>query len=124
MADKRGLFEAAHGGTCFLDEVGEISPSVQAKLLRVLQEHEVKRVGGTESLKVDVRVIAATNKDLSELVADGKFRGDLFYRLNVLPLVLPPLRERRDDIQLLAAHFLRKFAELNDKPISTSRLRR
>jgi transcriptional regulator with GAF, ATPase, and Fis domain len=118
MADKRGLFEAAHGGTCFLDEVGEISPSVQAKLLRVLQEHEVKRVGGTESLKVDVRVIAATNKDLSELVADGKFRGDLFYRLSVVTLVLPPLRERRDDIQLLAAHFLRKFAELNDKPIS------
>ncbi len=118
VVDKRGLFEAAHGGTCFLDEAGEISPSMQAKLLRVLQEHEVKRVGGTESLKVDVRVIAATNKDLSQQVAEKKFREDLFYRLSVVTLLLPPLRERREDIQLLADHFLRQYAATNDKPIS------
>ncbi len=118
VADKRGLFEAAHGGTCFLDEAGEISPSMQAKLLRVLQKHEVKRVGGTESLKVDVRVIAATNKDLGQQVAERKFREDLFYRLSVVTLLLPPLRERREDIPLLADHFLRKCAAANDKPVS------
>jgi two-component system response regulator AtoC len=118
VTDKQGLFSAAHGGTCFLDEAGEISPSMQAKLLRVLQEHEVKRVGGTENLKVDVRVIAATNKDLSQLVVEKKFREDLFYRLSVVTLLLPPLRERREDIQLLSDHFLRKYAEANDKPIS------
>ncbi len=118
MADTRGLFEAAHGGTCFLDEVGEISLSMQAKLLRVLQEREVKRVGGTESVQVDVRVIAATNKDLGQQVADGKFREDLFYRLSVVTLLLPPLRERREDIQLLAVHFLPKYAAANGKPIS------
>ncbi|MBI3989662.1 MAG: sigma-54-dependent Fis family transcriptional regulator [candidate division NC10 bacterium] len=118
MAAKRGLFEEAHGGTCFLDEVGEINQSMQAKLLRVLQEHEVKRVGGTESVKVDVRVIAATNKDLEKLVADGKFREDLFYRLSVVTISLPPLRERREDIPLLASHFLRKYAAENNRPIS------
>jgi transcriptional regulator with GAF, ATPase, and Fis domain len=118
VADKRGLFEVAHQGTCFLDEAGEISPSMQAKLLRVLQEHEVKRVGGTESLKVDVRVIAATNKDLAQRVAEGKFREDLFYRLSVVTLVLPPLRERREDIPLLAAHFLGRYAAANGKTVS------
>ncbi len=117
LAEKRGLFEAAHGGTCLLDEVGEISPSVQAKLLRVVQEHEVKRVGGTESVQVDVRVIAATNKDLARLVADGRFREDLFYRLSVVTIVLPPLRERREDIPLLAHHFLEKYAAADTRSI-------
>ena len=118
LADKRGLFQAAHGGTCFLDEVGEITPPMQAKLLRVVQEHEVKRVGGTESLQVDVRVIAATNKDLGKLVAEGRFREDLFYRLSVVAIVLPPLRERREDIPLLATHFLQKYATANARSIS------
>ena len=118
VTDKRGLFEAAHGGTCFLDEVGEFSPCMQAKLLRVLQEHEVKRVGGTESFKMDVRVIAATNRDLGALVADGKFREDLFYRLSVVTIVLPPLRERREDIPLLATHFLKTYVAANDKPVA------
>jgi two-component system, NtrC family, response regulator AtoC len=118
LADKRGLFAAAHGGTCFLDEVGEISPCVQAKLLRVLQEHEVRPVGGTESTKVDVRVIAATNKDLGALVAAGKFREDVFYRLSVVTIVVPPLRERRQDIPLLATHFLKTYVAANDKAVS------
>ena len=115
LTEKKGLFEAADGGTCFLDEVGELSPCVQAKLLRVLQEHEVRRVGEAESLKVDVRVVAATNKDLDALVADGKFREDLFYRLSVVTIVMPPLRERREDIPSLAGHFLRSYAAASDK---------
>jgi len=109
-ADKKGLFEAAASGSCFLDEVAGFSPCVQAKLLRVLQEHEVRRVGGAESVAVDVRVIAASNKDLAALVASGAFREDLYYRLSVVTIVLPPLRERRDDIPLLASHFLRAYA--------------
>ncbi|MGD0264204.1 MAG: sigma-54 dependent transcriptional regulator [Candidatus Methylomirabilota bacterium] len=108
---KRGLFEAAQGGTCFLDEIGDVSPGVQSRLLRVLQEHEVKRVGGTEPIKVDVRVIAATNQHLESLVKAHKFREDLYYRLSVISVTLPPLRERRDDIPLLAEFFLRKFAQ-------------
>jgi DNA-binding NtrC family response regulator len=116
LTDKQGLFEAAGGGTCFLDEIGEISPCMQAKLLRVLQEREVRRVGGTASVKVDVRVIAAANKDLAALVADGRFREDLFYRLSVVTIVLPPLRERREDIPLLADHFLQSFRAVNDQP--------
>jgi len=119
LTDKRGFFEAAAGGTCFLDEIGEVSPCMQAKLLRVLQEREVRRVGGTDSVKVDVRVIAATNKDLATLVAEGKFREDLFYRLSVVTIVLPPLRERQEDIPLLARHFLESYLVDNDRAASS-----
>jgi DNA-binding NtrC family response regulator len=115
---KRGLFEESDGGTLFLDEVGNLSLPMQSKLLRFLQEHEIKRVGGTESIKVDVRVIAATNQPLEPLVRSGKFREDLFDRLNVIIITLPPLRERNDDIPLLASHFLQKFSEENHKSIS------
>ena len=117
-AAKRGLFEEADGGTLFLDEVGNLSLLMQSKLLRFLQEHEIKRVGGTESIKVDVRVIAATNQPLEPLVKNGRFREDLFDRLNVVTIILPPLRERKEDIPLLANHFLRKFSEENHKNIS------
>lgn len=128
LGDKKGLFEAADSGTCFLDEVGGLSPCVQAKLLRVLQEHEVRRVGGAGSLKVDVRVVAATNKELDALVAQGKFREDLFYRLSVVTIGIPPLRERREDIPFLAEHFLRCHANGKDttptaiSPAATARL--
>jgi len=118
VTNKKGLFEEADNGTCFLDEVGDISLAMQAKLLRVIQEHEIKRVGGTETTKIDVRIIAATNKNLEELVAEKKFREDLFYRLNVVSVHLPPLRERLDDIPFLADHFLRKYAAENEKPVS------
>jgi formate hydrogenlyase transcriptional activator len=106
---KPGRFELAHGGTIFLDEVGELPLEVQAKLLRVLQEREFDRVGGTSPVKVDVRVIAATNRPLERLLAEGRFRADLFYRLNVYRLALPALRERREDIWLLADHFVRRY---------------
>jgi DNA-binding NtrC family response regulator len=115
---KKGLFEIADGGTCFLDEIAEITPAVQVKLLRVLQEHEIRRVGGTGPIPLDVRVIAATNQDLEELVKAGRFREDLFYRLNVVMIHLPPLRERQEDIPLLALHFLRKYSEANHKLIT------
>ena len=105
---KLGRFELADGGTLFLDEIGEISPSVQTKLLRVLQEKELQRVGGEETLKVDVRVVSATHRDLKALVKQGRFREDLFYRLHIVPLVLPPLRERPEDIAVLARHFVAK----------------
>ncbi|MCJ7493754.1 MAG: sigma-54 dependent transcriptional regulator [Deltaproteobacteria bacterium] len=118
VTNKKGLFEEADNGTCFLDEVGDISLAMQAKLLRVIQEHEIKRVGGTETTKIDVRIIAATNKNLEELVAEKKFREDLFYRLNVVSIHLPSLRERLDDIPFLADHFLRKYAAENEKPVS------
>ncbi len=108
---KKGRFELADGGTLFLDEIGELSAPVQVKLLRVLQERAFERLGSTKTLSVDIRLIAASNRDLEAEVAAGRFRQDLFYRLNVVPLVLPPLRERRDDIPLLAAHFATKAAE-------------
>jgi two-component system, NtrC family, response regulator AtoC len=115
---KKGLFEKADGGTIFLDEIAEISPALQAKLLRVLQQHEIRRVGGTEPIALDVRVIAATNKDVEALVKAGRFREDLFYRLHVVTLHLPPLRERQEDIPLLANYFLRKHSEANQKLIT------
>jgi two-component system, NtrC family, response regulator AtoC len=115
---KKGLFEVAHGGTIFLDEVGDIGSSLQAKLLRVLQEHEIRRVGGVEPIKVDIRVIAATRQDLEPLVKAAKFREDLFYRLSVVSITMPRLSERKEDIPLLAMHFLRKYAADADKSIS------
>jgi len=107
---KKGKMELAHGGTVFLDEVGDISTELQTKLLRFLQEREFERVGGTQPIHVDVRIIAATNRDLSSAIKAGRFREDLFYRLNVIPISLPPLRERREDISILAKYFLRRFA--------------
>jgi two-component system, NtrC family, response regulator AtoC len=114
---KKGLFEIADGGTIFLDDIAEISLGLQAKLLRVLQEHEIRRVGGTQPIALDVRVIAATNQDVEALVKAGRFREDLFYRLNVVMLRLPPLRERQEDIPLLASYFLRMYSEANHKLI-------
>jgi DNA-binding NtrC family response regulator len=117
-ADKQriGRFEQADGGTMFLDEIGDMSPSTQAKILRVLQEHEFERLGGTRTLRVDVRLIAATNRDLSEMVQTGQFREDLYYRLNVVSIEMPPLRERKDDIVPLANTFIRRFSgELKKK---------
>lgn len=108
--NKAGLFEVANGGSIFLDEIGETTPATQVKLLRVLQEREFRRVGGTQDVKVDVRVIAATNKDLEKAVAEGVFREDLYYRLDVIPITLPPLRQRTEDIPMLAQHFLEKYS--------------
>ena len=116
-ARREGRFERADGGTLFLDEVGEMSPAVQVKLLRVLQDGVVERLGGTQPVKVDVRIVAATNKDLAAEVKGGRFREDLFYRLNVIAIRLPPLRERREDVPLLAAAFLRRIAEKHGKRI-------
>ena len=112
---RRGKFELADGGTLFLDEVGDMNPSAQAKVLRVLQESELERVGGSETLKVDVRVIAATNKDLQAEIAAGRFREDLYYRLAVVPIELPPLRTRREDVPGLVEHFLEQVCEENDR---------
>ncbi len=109
-AQKKGLFETASGGTLFLDEIGDVSPAMQVKLLRALQEREVTRVGGTKPVPVDVRLIAATNRDLEAMVKDGRFREDLYYRLNVIPIVIPPLRERRDDILALVDFFVAKHS--------------
>ena len=115
-ARRVGQFELAHSGTLFLDEIGDLSPATQAKLLRVLQEREFTRVGGVQSIKVDVRIVAATNKNLDELVRKGLFREDLYYRINVIALYLPPLRERGEDIALLAKHFLAKRIEEEKRP--------
>ncbi|MCA9319408.1 MAG: sigma-54-dependent Fis family transcriptional regulator, partial [Planctomycetes bacterium] len=111
---KEGRFELAHGGTLFLDEIGEISPEIQAKLLRVLETGEFERVGGKETLRVDVRVICATNRDLEGMIADGRFREDLYYRLNVVPIELPALRERPEDISPLFRHFVEKYSREQD----------
>jgi two-component system response regulator PilR (NtrC family) len=115
--NKRGLFEVASGGTIFLDEIGEMSLSMQVKLLRVLQERTIRSVGGTQEMPIDVRVIAATNKDLRQMVAAGTFREDLYYRVSVIPINVPPLRERREDVELLANHFLKKYANAAQKSI-------
>jgi transcriptional regulator with GAF, ATPase, and Fis domain len=115
--DTRGLFEIADGGTLFLDEVGEMSPAMQGKLLRVLQEGEIRRVGAERTRKVDVRIVAATNQDLARMVEEGKFRRDLFFRLNVAGISLPPLRDRRDDIPLMVEHFLAKLATRDGRPV-------
>jgi transcriptional regulator with PAS, ATPase and Fis domain len=111
IKDKEGLFKVAQGGTFFLDEIGETSPTIQVKLLRVLQEREVIPVGGTNPVKVDVRLVAATNADLEKAIRQERFRADLYYRLNVIPIHLPPLRKRRDDVPLLVNHFLDKYNE-------------
>ena len=115
--NKRGLFEVANAGTIFLDEISEMSLSMQVKLLRVLQERSIRPVGGTQETPIDVRVIAATNKDLKQMVAANTFREDLYYRVSVIPIQVPPLRERRDDIELLAQHFLKKYAQAAQKGI-------
>ncbi len=116
-AEKPGRFELAHGGTLFLDEVGELPQSLQAKLLRVLQERAFERVGGTRTISVDVRILAATNRDLAKALKAGQFREDLYYRLNVVPVVIPPLRRRPEDILPLAAHFLQHFGVRYGKAI-------
>jgi len=117
IAQKKGKLEIAEGGTVFLDEIGELAPLLQAKLLRVLQEREFERVGGTRTIKLDVRLIAATNRDLEEAVKKGVFREDLFYRLNVVSLRMPPLREHREDIPLLASYFASKFAQRANRTV-------
>ncbi|MBH0187375.1 MAG: sigma-54-dependent Fis family transcriptional regulator [Nitrospira sp.] len=117
ISNKAGLFEVANGGTVFLDEIGDTTPTIQVKLLRVIQEREFRRVGGTQDVKVDVRIVAATNKDLEKAVADGSFRKDLYYRLDVIPIRLPPLRMRSGDIPLLVNHFLERFSRESGKPL-------
>ncbi len=116
VASKKGLFEVADQGTIFFDEISTISPETQAKLLRVIQEREFMRLGGTETIKVDVRILAASNVDLQNLVREGRFREDLFHRLNVIAIHLPPLRERKEDVPLLIEHFLKRYCEENSKP--------
>jgi len=117
-SNKKGLLEVAERGTVFLDEIGEMSAVMQVKLLRVLQERRFRRVGGLEEVQAYIRVIAATNQDLTKAVADGRFREDLYYRINVIPITLPPLRERREDIPLLAEHFLIKYCDQMNKQIA------
>ncbi len=127
VSNQKGLFEDANGGTLFLDEVAEVPPSIQVKMLRALQEREIRRIGGRENIPIDVRVIAATNRDLEEMVKEGTFREDLFYRLNVIPLRLPELRERSEDVLPLAEHFIEKFCDRNGvgrKKLSKSALQR
>ncbi|MBY0314871.1 MAG: sigma-54 dependent transcriptional regulator [Bdellovibrionales bacterium] len=117
IADKKGLFEEANGGTLFLDEIGDMSLHLQAKLLRVLQEKEIRAVGGNQTKSIDVRVLAATHRDLKQMAKEGKFREDLFYRLNVVPIRVPPLRERREDIPLLVNSFIEKFSARNNSNV-------
>ncbi len=117
VATKKGLFEVADGGTIFLDEIGDTSPAMQVKLLRVLQERQIRRVGGTEQLEVDVRIITATNQDLEAMVREKRFREDLYYRINVIAIKMPPLREKREDIAALANHFLAKYTKIMGKRI-------
>jgi DNA-binding NtrC family response regulator len=117
---RKGRFELADGGTLFLDEIGELSPGVQVKLLRVLQEKEFERVGGTKTIRVDTRIVAATHRDLKQAIADGEFREDLYYRLNVISIELPPLRDRREDIPSLSEHFLARFGREMAKPVRLS----
>ena len=117
MDNKTGRFEAAHGGTIFLDEISSMSAKLQVKLLRVLQEREFERVGESRTIRVDVRVVAATNQSLEDEIAAGRFRDDLYYRLNVVPIPLPPLRDRRDDIPLLAQFFLKRYSEHNRRDV-------
>jgi len=119
-ANKKGLYEEAHGGTLFLDEIGEMAPGLQVKLLRALQSGEVRPVGSTRAITVDARVVAATNRDLEPMIRQGSFREDLFYRLNVIPIALPPLRERREDIPLLAEHFLARFGQRQGRVLRLS----
>ena len=116
---RAGRFEIADGGTLFLDEIGDLTPTMQVKLLRFLQEREFERIGGNKTLRVDVRVVAATNRDLAAKLADGSFREDLYYRLNVVEIRVPPLRERRDDVPLLARHFLAKLAAENGRRVES-----
>ncbi len=120
VSEKKGLFEISDKGTLFLDEIGDLNISMQAKLLRALQEREVLRVGGTRPIKVDVRVLAATNRDLEAMVKDNRFREDLYYRLNVIPITVPPLRQRRDDTEVLIEYFLRKHAASASRPMKVS----
>jgi len=120
VGDRKGRFEMASGGTLFLDEIGDISPAFQAKLLRVLQEREFERVGGTKPVKVDVRLICATNRDLERMVKKGEYRADLYYRINVVSIFLPPLRERREDIALLVTHFIERYNKENRKQVKVS----
>src|SRR5499426_926981 len=121
IGNREGRLEQAHRGTLFLDEVGTMSPALQMKLLRVLQEREFERVGDSKTIRVDVRVIAATNSDLAKMVADGQFREDLYYRLNVIPVEIPPLRDRKEDVPLLVRHFLEKFrADANTAALAVS----
>jgi len=117
-ADRVGRFALANGGTIFLDEVGELPPALQVALLRVLQEGEFERVGGIETLKTDVRVVAATNRNLEEAVREGRFRSDLLFRLNVFPIAMPPLRERKNDIPSIAEHYARQYARKFEKRVS------
>src|SRR6185503_4711151 len=119
-ANRKGLFEAANKGTIFLDEIGEMSPAMQVKLLRVLQERKVRPVGATEEMDVDTRVIAATNRDLASMVSDNSFREDLYYRISVIPMELPPLRERAEDISELATHFVEKFCASGGRDLTVS----
>ncbi len=118
---RKGRFELADGGTLFLDEIGDITPALQVKLLRILQEQEFERVGGTKTIKTNVRLVAATNRNLEEMVKKGEFREDLFYRLNVIPVYLPPLRERYEDVKLIIEHYLRKFSKEHRKQMSFSK---